>query len=243
MDAARRQVREHGAACVLVTHSRAAAARADRVLHADADGIVGAAMSAADAARSAVLRRCCASCRGRSCATIRGATRAALLAVMLGVALAFSVHLINASALDEFGAAVRSVNGQPDLELRGPQGGFDEALFARVARASAGRAREPGARGRHLGLRRRRRAACRCAWSASMRWWSPPLAPALLPRPATGADRFALLEPDAVFLNAAARAAARRRRGDARCALQTAARPARAARRRQRRRRRRRRWR
>ncbi len=58
---------------------------------------------------------------------------AAVLAVMLGVALAFSVHLINASALSEFSSAVRSVNGQPDLELRAVQGGFDEALYARVA--------------------------------------------------------------------------------------------------------------
>ena len=32
----------------------------------------------------------------------------AVLAVMLGVALAFSVHLINASALDEFAGAARS---------------------------------------------------------------------------------------------------------------------------------------
>ncbi|MDO8318051.1 ABC transporter permease [Rhodoferax sp.] len=59
---------------------------------------------------------------------------AAVVAVMLGVALAFSVHLINASALDEFSQAARSVGGQPDLELRGVQGQFDEALFARVAR-------------------------------------------------------------------------------------------------------------
>ena len=50
---------------------------------------------------------------------------AAVIAVMLGVALAFSVHLINASALDEFSRAVRSVNGQPDLELRAAQGSFD----------------------------------------------------------------------------------------------------------------------
>ena len=46
---------------------------------------------------------------------------AAVVAVMLGVALAFSVHLINASALGEFSSAVRSVNGQPDLELRSVQ--------------------------------------------------------------------------------------------------------------------------
>src|SRR5206468_1897973 len=53
---------------------------------------------------------------------------AALLAVTLGVALAFSVHLINASALAEFGAAVRAINGDADLELVGPRAGFDEAL-------------------------------------------------------------------------------------------------------------------
>ncbi len=58
---------------------------------------------------------------------------AAVLAVTLGVALAFSVHLINGSALSEFSQAVRSVNGQPDLELRATQGGFDESLYRRIA--------------------------------------------------------------------------------------------------------------
>ncbi|MGA8391803.1 MAG: ABC transporter permease, partial [Burkholderiaceae bacterium] len=58
---------------------------------------------------------------------------AAVVAVMLGVALAFSVHLINASALGEFSSAVRSVNGQPDLELRNVQGRLDEALFRLAA--------------------------------------------------------------------------------------------------------------
>ena len=60
---------------------------------------------------------------------------AALVAVMLGVALAYSVHLINASALAEFGAAVRAVNGEADLALVGPRGGFDEALYGAVATA------------------------------------------------------------------------------------------------------------
>lgn len=59
---------------------------------------------------------------------------AALLAIVLGVALAFSVHLINQSALGEFSAAVRAINGQPDFELRGQRGGFDESLYERVAR-------------------------------------------------------------------------------------------------------------
>ena len=58
---------------------------------------------------------------------------AAVVAVMLGVALAFSVHLINASALSEFSQAVRAVNGQPDLELRAVQGSFDESIYERVA--------------------------------------------------------------------------------------------------------------
>jgi putative ABC transport system ATP-binding protein len=40
MDALVAQTREHGAALVLVTHSEAAAARADRVLHLTADGIL-----------------------------------------------------------------------------------------------------------------------------------------------------------------------------------------------------------
>jgi putative ABC transport system permease protein len=57
---------------------------------------------------------------------------AALMAVALGVALAFSVHLINRSALAEFTAAVRAANGEPDLQLRGTPT-FDDALFDRLA--------------------------------------------------------------------------------------------------------------
>ncbi|WP_027995727.1 ABC transporter permease [Simplicispira psychrophila] len=58
---------------------------------------------------------------------------AAVFAVVLGVALAFAVHTINASALGEFAQALRSVSGQPDLQLRAAQGSLDEALFARLA--------------------------------------------------------------------------------------------------------------
>jgi putative ABC transport system permease protein len=58
---------------------------------------------------------------------------AAVVAVMLGVALAFAVHLINASALDEFAQGLRSVNGQPDLEFRGASGPFDELFYTRIA--------------------------------------------------------------------------------------------------------------
>ena len=59
----------------------------------------------------------------------------ALLAVALGVALAASVQMINASALAEFSQAVRSVNGQPDAVLGATslQDGFDDTVFATLA--------------------------------------------------------------------------------------------------------------
>lgn len=57
----------------------------------------------------------------------------AVLAVTLGVALAFAVHLINASALAEFGNAVAAVNGQPDADLRARQGPIDDAWLDRAA--------------------------------------------------------------------------------------------------------------
>ncbi|MDI1238742.1 MAG: FtsX-like permease family protein [Polaromonas sp.] len=129
---------------------------------------------------------------------------AAVVAVMLGVALAFSVQLINASALTEFSQAVRSVNGQPDLELRAVRGGFDEAVYARVANhpqvALASPVLEfstyavaPGGQ----------RVALRVVGVDALVVAS--LAPALMPVPSAGAERLALLAPGAVFLNAAAR--------------------------------------
>jgi len=64
-----------------------------------------------------------------------GRVVAALLAIALGVALGFAVHLINASALGEFDKAVRSVSGTADLKVQSRNAfGFDEALYPRVAR-------------------------------------------------------------------------------------------------------------
>ncbi len=132
---------------------------------------------------------------------------AALLAVMLGVALAFSVQLINQSALSEFSSAVRAVNGVPDFELRAQRDGFDEALYARVATHPQVAIASPAieidtfafdARGDHRGERVALKIVGLDALVAG------PLSPALMPRPADGADRLALLAPDAIFLNAAA---------------------------------------
>lgn len=129
---------------------------------------------------------------------------AAVVAVMLGVALAFSVHLINASALDEFSQAVRSVSGQPDLELSGVQGSFDETIFKQVATHAQVSVASPvlafstyalNAEGEKVLLRV---VGVDALVVASV-------APALMPQPTAGSDRLALFLPQTVFLNAAAR--------------------------------------
>ena len=131
---------------------------------------------------------------------------AAVVAVMLGVALAFSVQLINASALSEFSSAVRSVNGQPDLELRAVQGSFDDSVFARVANHPQVAVASPvlefatyalTAGGTRLPLRVVGVDALVVA----------AVAPALMPVPQAPADRLAMLAPATVFLNPAARQA------------------------------------
>ncbi|MBS0508329.1 MAG: FtsX-like permease family protein, partial [Proteobacteria bacterium] len=136
---------------------------------------------------------------------------AAVAAVMLGVALGFAVHVINASALDEFAQAVRSASGRPDLELRATRGALPESLYAVVAaqpqvqlaspwlelnlRASTGPgagATEPSVPLRLLGA------------DALL---LPAMAPALAPQVFAGTDRLAMLAPATVFLNAAAQQA------------------------------------
>lgn len=57
----------------------------------------------------------------------------AVLAIALGVALGFAIHLINGAAFNEFSAAVKSVSGQADLQVRGAQSFIDEALYPRLA--------------------------------------------------------------------------------------------------------------
>ncbi|HET7863265.1 MAG TPA: ABC transporter permease [Burkholderiaceae bacterium] len=128
----------------------------------------------------------------------------AVLAVALGVALAFAVQLINASALAEFGAAVRSVNGQPDFELRpAAAGGFDEQVYARVAAHPRIAIASPlvevdtyalGSGGERVPVRV-------LGLDALV---APALSPALLPRAQEGGSA---LDPQAVFLNPAARRA------------------------------------
>jgi len=128
----------------------------------------------------------------------------ALLAVALGVALAYSVHLINSSALSEFSAAVRAANGEPDLTLRGPRAGFDDAVFERAAADAAVEIASPVLEiDTYAAAAAGNRVAVRVLGIDAL--LATPLAPALLPRPAAGEDRLAFLDPDAAFPNAAAR--------------------------------------
>ena len=135
----------------------------------------------------------------------------AVAAVMLGVALAFAVHLINASALAEFSSAVSSVNGQPDLELRSRQGLLDDALVERVGAHPGVALASPvlalstavlDARGEKLNVQLVGVDALTVAG----------VSPALMPRTEqadddTGGRRLDLFASDAVFLNPAARLA------------------------------------
>jgi len=130
-------------------------------------------------------------------------TAAALVAVMLGVALAYSVHLINASALAEFGAAVRAVNGDADFSIVGPRAGFDETLYARVATATGVAVASPIVEADSVAFDASgERVPLRIVGSDAI--VVARLAPALVPRPNAGSERFVSLDPGVVFLNASA---------------------------------------
>jgi putative ABC transport system permease protein len=130
----------------------------------------------------------------------------ALLAVALGVALAFSVHLVNASALAEFASAVRVAQGRPDLSLRcsQPAGCDDRVLDSLAAQPTVQRALPlvdvdalalPTAPGTP-------RVALRVIGLDALVVGA--IAPEWLPQPAAGESRTAVLDPRLVYLNAAA---------------------------------------
>lgn len=143
---------------------------------------------------------------------------AAIVSVMLGVALAFAVHVINASALDEFAQAVRSVGGQPDLELRartGATAGIDEALLGRMARHPDVALASPVLELSSYALYTQDQQAKTPKFGESPRLQLRmigvdairvgQLNPDLIPLPSATADRLDIFAPDTVFLNASAR--------------------------------------
>ncbi len=129
---------------------------------------------------------------------------ATALAIAVGVALGFAVHLVNGSALSAFGGAVRAVGGAADLSIRASAPlGFDEALYGAAARAEGVRDASPvvsldarGERGRItlLGLDVIRAAR---------------VTPSLIGLAPRGPDTTNndVFDPDALFLSRAAQAA------------------------------------
>jgi putative ABC transport system permease protein len=57
----------------------------------------------------------------------------AILAIAVGVAMGFAIHLINAAAFNEFSSAIQSLSGQADVQVSGREALFDEAIYPRLA--------------------------------------------------------------------------------------------------------------
>ena len=142
---------------------------------------------------------------------------AAVMAVALGVALAFAVQLINASALSEFETAVHAASGAPDFSVRPRDGLLPDDLYARVAMAPGVTRASPvidlavdlrGSDGQAqpahlLGLD-----ALVAPW-ISPGWLAQPeasSAPTAAGAQASPVAPLTALDPDLVFVNAAARA-------------------------------------
>jgi putative ABC transport system permease protein len=62
-----------------------------------------------------------------------GRALTSVLAVAIGVALALAIHLVNASALEEFRQAIATVNGEAHAQIRARAESFDEATWARLS--------------------------------------------------------------------------------------------------------------
>ena len=140
---------------------------------------------------------------------------AAVVSVMLGVALAFSVHLINASALDEFSSAVRSVEGQADVEVRPSSAladGVSDTLLARMQRHPDVALASPvlelstyalDTASNTAGSIGNKKVMLRVVGVDTLAVAA--IAPDLLPLPANDAERLSMFAPGTVFLNAMAR--------------------------------------
>jgi putative ABC transport system permease protein len=74
----------------------------------------------------------------------RGRAALSILGIALGVALGYGVALVNRAAVDDLAAAVRTLAGEADLQVRGGRGGFAEELYPRIARLPGVAAASPG---------------------------------------------------------------------------------------------------
>ncbi len=150
-----------------------------------------------------------------------------IVAIAVGVALALAIHLVNRSALAEFGSALAMVNGEAQAQLRAAVGTIDEEIFAQVARdprievaspvietdislvPPPGVARDAGASAATAGLPRSLRVIAIDPLRAAT------VTPALVPIPDAGSGGAgALFADDAIFLSSAASGVLGLRAGD-----------------------------
>ncbi len=136
-------------------------------------------------------------------------TGAAVVAVMLGVALGLAVHLINASALSEFSSAVRTVNGEPDVQVRWRSGLMPDTWYDRLALHEKVRLASPVLEQTVQVLTDGGPPATAVLVGVDALTIGR-VAPQLMPRPAersedSEVDQLVFFDPDAVFLNPAAR--------------------------------------
>src|SRR5882672_10106449 len=131
--------------------------------------------------------------------------RGRLVLSVAGIALGYAVHLVNRAAVEDVAAAVRSVAGEADIEVRGGRAGFTEALYPRIAKLPGVRFVSPvleldiGVAGTERTLRVIGVDILRAAV----------LQPALVME-----ERYDLISPDKVFLSAGAAAAQGLAKGD-----------------------------
>jgi len=60
-------------------------------------------------------------------------TLVAVAAIAIGIALGFAIHLINAAAFNEFSSAIKGLSGVADVQVRGTEPTFDEAVYPALA--------------------------------------------------------------------------------------------------------------
>ncbi len=137
-----------------------------------------------------------------------------IIAIAVGVALGYAVHLINASALNEFSSAVRSATGQADASITGSTTGFDERVLERVIAHPSVELASPRLTISAAVLDTGAETAPLLTIVGLDALRASALSSNLLPVPPRGASRFALID-DGIFLSPAALQKFRLNVGDA----------------------------
>src|SRR4051794_38814879 len=136
----------------------------------------------------------------------RGRVALSVAGIALGVALGYAVHLVNRAAVEDVAAAVRSVAGEADIEVRGGRSGFAEALYPKIAKLPGVQLVSPVLE-LDVGI---------AGTESTLRVVGLDILRAAVLQPALAAeDRFDILSPDNVLLSAGAAASLGLEKGSA----------------------------